>query len=71
MTVEEIEVVLTLKDAMPGWGKSMIYAWMTTPNPHFGGMSPQTLISCGRTHKVLAFIVGAREENMREEKTPL
>lgn len=37
-------------------------AWMDTPNPHFGDVSPRTLILNGRCDKVWAFIESAEYE---------
>ncbi len=30
--------------------------WLRTPNPHFGGLSPNALILSGRTHVVISFM---------------
>jgi uncharacterized protein (DUF2384 family) len=37
--------------------------WFSTPNPHFGGTSPNDLIKAGREHKVIQFINAAMYMN--------
>ena len=37
--------------------------WPNTGNPNFGGPDPKTLIISGRYHKVLKFILAAKERN--------
>jgi hypothetical protein len=37
--------------------------WFTTGNPHLGGAIPMRLFLVGRGHKVLKFILAAKEEN--------
>ena len=39
--------------------------WIKTPNPNFGGASPRELIIRGRYHKVLQFILAARDEHQK------
>ena len=35
--------------------------WINTPNPNFGGASPKKLIVEGRYHKVIKFVLAAKE----------
>ena len=37
--------------------------WWTTPNPMFGGLTPDSLMRRGRSEKVYKFIAAAREAN--------
>jgi hypothetical protein len=36
--------------------------WLNTPNPNFGGSTPKNLILRGRFHKLLKFIIAAKQE---------
>ena len=35
--------------------------WLNTPNPNFGGTTPKNLIIRGRYHKLLKFILAAKQ----------
>lgn len=35
--------------------------WLSTPNPNFGGSTPKSLIIRGRYHKLLKFIIAAKQ----------
>lgn len=37
--------------------------WFSTPNPNFGGTTPDMLIFMGRAQRVKEFIVNALDEN--------
>ncbi len=45
-------------DIFKGDQKKTIF-WIKTPNPHFGGMSPRSLIVRGRYNKVKQFVLAA------------
>jgi hypothetical protein len=46
-----------------GWDRDKAMLWYTTPNPHFGGATPEQLFLMHRGHKVLKFIEAAEELN--------
>lgn len=41
--------------------------WFTTPNVHFGDITPSYLIKIGRAHKVLEFVLSCKQEQTREQ----
>ena len=45
------------------WNDFRASQWMTTPNPMFGGTSPEILIRNGRGRKVLQFVESVIEED--------
>lgn len=47
------------------WDKKQAFHWMITDNPNLGGCAPQLLIVRGRSHKLLAFIETAIDEEKR------
>ena len=44
--------------------------WFQTPNPHFGGASPQSLINSGRAYRVKQFVNAALEEGGKITSRP-
>ena len=50
-----------------GWPREKVLLWFSTPNPHFGNVSPDHLIERGRIHKVEEFIAASEDENRRDE----
>lgn len=41
--------------------KNKTLFWLNTPNPNFGGSTPKNLILRGRYHKLLKFIMAAKQ----------
>ena len=52
-----------------GWDETKAGYWYKTPNPNFGGSSPEVLVKKDRGHRVLQFIAAARYEYGPQEKT--
>lgn len=53
-----VQVTLMTNDFFKN--RKKVVAWLTTPNPNFGGSSPLSLILLNRGKKVISFIKEAR-----------
>lgn len=60
LTAETIEIISKVHKFFKDAKKTQ--TWLTTKNPHFGGISPLYLINVGRAHKVIQFIDAAADE---------
>lgn len=62
--IEEIKAMLF--DFFKGDEKK-VELWLSTPNPHFGEISPNHLVEIGRAHKVEQFVKACHEENKHDQ----
>lgn len=58
---ENVEIISLLSGFFKNSEK--VYMWLHVKNPHFGETSAIRLMLIGRSHKVLAFVKNAIEEN--------
>lgn len=63
MSIREQQEIIKLVMKNMNWDAAKATLWYVTANPFLGNVSPSTLVSMGRGHKVLAFIHGTHEEN--------
>jgi hypothetical protein len=58
MEDEKKEIIRSVM-ALMTWSKEKAMTWYRTPNPFFGGVSPERMVQLDRGHKVRKFIEAA------------
>jgi len=61
--IKLIKAIQDLVGASMGWPEEKAKLWMSTPNPSLGNAIPSNLVMLGKTHKLIAFIEAAIDEN--------
>jgi uncharacterized protein (DUF2384 family) len=66
--LDEIAVICSLVAEHFSGDKFKTALWFKTPNPMLGGINPRDMIRLGRSNKLIAFIMEAKQANGEEQE---